>query len=87
MARLRRRAAQIGSTYILLIAGIVALGPTAQAQSSGAGQTVSVNGMEMYYEIHGDGDPLVLLHGITMRPRLSRLQKFSMPLVWTLPST
>ncbi len=24
---------------------------------------VPVNGLEMYYEIHGDGEPLVLLHG------------------------
>ena len=24
---------------------------------------MSVNGMEMYYEVHGQGDPLVLLHG------------------------
>ncbi|MGI8517616.1 MAG: alpha/beta fold hydrolase [Acidimicrobiia bacterium] len=24
---------------------------------------VSVNGLEMYYEIHGEGEPLVLLHG------------------------
>src|SRR5688572_22242557 len=24
---------------------------------------VSVNGLEMYYEIHGEGQPLVLLHG------------------------
>ena len=22
-----------------------------------------VNGLQMYYEIHGDGEPLVLLHG------------------------
>ena len=30
---------------------------------SGTGQTVSINGMEMYYEIHGTGEPLLLLHG------------------------
>src|SRR5215208_2404237 len=24
---------------------------------------VSVNGLEMYYEIHGTGQPLILLHG------------------------
>ncbi len=47
---------------ILLVIGIPLLGSTAWAQSSGAGQTVSVNGMEMYYEIHGQGEPLVLLH-------------------------
>jgi len=27
------------------------------------GQTISVNGIEMYYEVRGDGEPLVLLHG------------------------
>src|SRR5829696_2463079 len=33
------------------------------AQGLGAGGYASVNGLEMYYEIHGTGDPLVLLHG------------------------
>jgi pimeloyl-ACP methyl ester carboxylesterase len=32
-------------------------------QAQGAGGYVSVNGLEMYYEIHGTGEPLVLLHG------------------------
>src|ERR671937_2872217 len=27
------------------------------------GQSVEVNGMEMYYEVRGAGEPLVLLHG------------------------
>jgi pimeloyl-ACP methyl ester carboxylesterase len=27
------------------------------------GKKVSVNGMEMYHEIHGQGEPLVLMHG------------------------
>jgi len=36
-------------------------GPDARAQS--AGSYVSVNDLEMYYEIHGTGEPLVLLHG------------------------
>src|SRR5438445_4918303 len=27
------------------------------------GSYASVNGLEMYYEIHGTGEPLVLLHG------------------------
>jgi pimeloyl-ACP methyl ester carboxylesterase len=31
--------------------------------SSTLGQTIFVNGMEMYYEIRGAGEPLVLLHG------------------------
>ena len=33
------------------------------AQAPGAGNYASVNGLEMYYEIHGTGRPLVLLHG------------------------
>ncbi|MBW7996370.1 MAG: alpha/beta hydrolase [Candidatus Glassbacteria bacterium] len=35
------------------------------AQESLPGKTVSVNGMEMYYETYGQGEPLVLLHGFT----------------------
>jgi pimeloyl-ACP methyl ester carboxylesterase len=33
------------------------------AQAPGAGNYASVNGLNMYYEIHGVGQPLVLLHG------------------------
>jgi pimeloyl-ACP methyl ester carboxylesterase len=33
--------------------------------ASSTGHTASVNGMEMYYEVHGQGVPLVLLHGFT----------------------
>ena len=29
------------------------------------GQTEPINGMQMYYESHGQGEPLVLLHGFT----------------------
>src|SRR5437764_10406007 len=31
--------------------------------SSTPGQTIRINEMEMYYEIRGMGEPLVLLHG------------------------
>ena len=27
------------------------------------GKHAAVNGLEMYYEIHGEGEPLLLLHG------------------------
>jgi pimeloyl-ACP methyl ester carboxylesterase len=33
------------------------------ARGLGAGGYAPVNGLEMYYEIHGTGEPLVLLHG------------------------
>src|ERR671911_2554978 len=32
----------------------------------GAGDYASVNGLEMYYEIHGTGRPLIVLHGAYM---------------------
>jgi pimeloyl-ACP methyl ester carboxylesterase len=32
-------------------------------EAQGRGDYVSVNGLSMYYEIHGSGRPLVLLHG------------------------
>jgi pimeloyl-ACP methyl ester carboxylesterase len=35
------------------------------AQTAPEGHLASVNGMEMYYEVHGEGTPLVLLHGFT----------------------
>lgn len=30
---------------------------------NGVGEYAKVNGLNMYYEIHGDGNPLVLIHG------------------------
>ena len=43
---------------------LFAIGMThiAQAQSDDGG-TVAVNGIDMRYQVHGDGEPLVLLHG------------------------
>jgi pimeloyl-ACP methyl ester carboxylesterase len=35
----------------------------AQPAPSGAGHYAMVNGISMYYEIHGSGQPLVLIHG------------------------
>jgi pimeloyl-ACP methyl ester carboxylesterase len=32
-------------------------------QSASAGNYAPVNGLELYYELHGTGEPLVLLHG------------------------
>jgi pimeloyl-ACP methyl ester carboxylesterase len=36
------------------------------AQAPEAGNYAEVNGLSMYYEIHGTGEPLVLLHGAYM---------------------
>jgi pimeloyl-ACP methyl ester carboxylesterase len=32
-------------------------------ESTGVGSYASVNGLEMYYEVYGEGEPLLLLHG------------------------
>ncbi|UXN75104.1 alpha/beta hydrolase [Devosia sp. A8/3-2] len=48
------------------IAAAVLLTSTAFAQSEPKGDTVEVNGMQIYYEVSGAGDPLVVLHGAYM---------------------
>jgi hypothetical protein len=35
-------------------------------QGQAPGKYAAVNGLEMYYEIHGTGDPLVVIHGSFM---------------------
>jgi len=35
----------------------------AQAVTTANGHTVAVNGIELHYETHGEGEPLLLLHG------------------------
>lgn len=49
-----------------LVAAAVLLSAPALAQTGPVGARVSVNGMEMYYEVSGEGDPLVVLHGSYM---------------------
>jgi pimeloyl-ACP methyl ester carboxylesterase len=58
---------------LLLISSVV-------AESQATGQRVNVRGMQMYYEVSGNGDPLVVLHGaymniITMGEIIPRLAK------------
>lgn len=50
---------------ILIVAALLACRP-ALAQSEPAGDRVEINGMQMYYEVSGEGDPLVVLHGAYM---------------------
>jgi pimeloyl-ACP methyl ester carboxylesterase len=55
-----------------LIVAIVALaacntsGETASMPPAAAGHRVQVNGMQLYYEVSGTGDPLIVLHGAYM---------------------
>ncbi|WP_226783114.1 alpha/beta fold hydrolase [Oceaniglobus trochenteri] len=50
---------------ILLTATLAAMGP-ALADDGPTGDRVAVNGMQMYYEVSGAGDPLIVLHGAYM---------------------
>lgn len=57
------RTAQIAAG--LIAASLIAAGPVF-AQSEPTGDRVEVNGMQMYYEVSGAGDPLIVLHGAYM---------------------
>jgi pimeloyl-ACP methyl ester carboxylesterase len=46
---------------VLLMAGAAA-----RAEAQDAGKRVAVNGMQVYYEVTGQGEPLVVLHGAYM---------------------
>jgi pimeloyl-ACP methyl ester carboxylesterase len=67
----------------LVLAVAIAMAGPAFAQSQPAGDRVAVNGMEMYYEVSGEGDPLIVLHGAYMNietmgeiiPRLAESRK------------
>ena len=66
-----------------LIAAALLVASATVAHAQGVGSRVTVNGMRMYYEVSGTGDPLVVLHGAYMNipsmgaiiPRLARTHK------------
>src|SRR4051812_32274545 len=66
-----------------LIAAALLVTSAALAEAQPVGNRVEVNGMNMYYEVSGSGDPLVVLHGAYMNipamgaiiPRLAETHK------------
>lgn len=48
------------------LAGALLMSTAAIAQSEPVGDRIEVNGMQMYYEVSGQGEPLVVLHGAYM---------------------
>src|SRR5438094_9521157 len=48
----------------LIAATMLIIGAMAAAQATG--RRVPVNGMQMYYEVSGSGEPLIVLHGAYM---------------------
>jgi pimeloyl-ACP methyl ester carboxylesterase len=62
----------------VIAASFLFLVGSAFAQADPVGDRVSVNGMQMYYEVSGEGDPLIVLHGahmniVSMGPIVARL--------------
>jgi pimeloyl-ACP methyl ester carboxylesterase len=47
----------------IIIFTIIVMTATNKTQAQEKGHYASVNGLKMYYEIHGTGQPLVLVHG------------------------
>jgi pimeloyl-ACP methyl ester carboxylesterase len=68
-------------TFMLL--GAMIMASSAVAQDQPRGDYADVNGMRMYYEVSGEGDPLIVLHGAYMNipamggiiPKLSETHK------------
>jgi len=66
----------------LLVASLL-LAAAAVAEAQPVGNRVKVNGMQMYYEVSGVGDPLIVLHGAYMNipsmgaiiPKLAKTHK------------
>ncbi|MCV3243009.1 alpha/beta fold hydrolase [Mesorhizobium sp. ZC-5] len=66
-----------------LIAAFALMAAPAFADDAPKGERVEVNGMQMYYETSGEGDPLIVLHGAYMNipsmgeivPMLARTHK------------
>jgi pimeloyl-ACP methyl ester carboxylesterase len=65
------------------MAAALLVGGPAFADAEAAGDRVEVNGMQIYYEVSGAGDPLIVLHGAYMNipsmgaiiPRLAETHK------------
>src|SRR5438093_2974003 len=55
-----RRESMLRTTLLVLP---LLLTGSAVADAQAVGQRVKVNGMQMYYEVSGRGDPLIVLHG------------------------
>jgi 3-oxoadipate enol-lactonase len=46
------------------------LGLAASRQANGQGRTARINGEDLYYEVQGEGTPLVLIHGWSLNLRM-----------------
>ena len=54
---------RIVSSLLAVLLGSFVFTSSVRAENAGRGRSVAVNGIELYYETHGEGEPLILLHG------------------------
>src|SRR6186713_2090341 len=50
----------------VVVAASLLLGAAVVTEAQATGKRVAVNGMQMYYEVSGAGEPIVVLHGAYM---------------------
>lgn len=65
---MHRKIVFVGVVALILVALVVPFSASAQTEAEygsndAAGQTVSVNDVEIYYEVYGEGQPVLVLHG------------------------
>src|SRR6476660_10541028 len=60
----KERRRSMPRTSLLVASLLLAAATVAEAQA--VGNRVKVNGMQMYYEVSGAGDPIIVLHGAYM---------------------
>src|SRR5688572_18918921 len=61
--QLKRRETPAMRMFAMVLALAALHAPTAMAQAKAKGAYADANGLRYYYEIHGKGEPLLLLHG------------------------
>jgi pimeloyl-ACP methyl ester carboxylesterase len=64
MTRTHYRAA-CAASFVFLLFFLLGSVPALALDEAPPGKTVAVNGIQMYYETQGEGEPLVLLHGFS----------------------
>jgi pimeloyl-ACP methyl ester carboxylesterase len=65
---MHRKVVFVGAVALILIALLVPFSASAQTETNygsndAVGKTVSVNDVEIYYEVYGEGQPVLVLHG------------------------
>lgn len=58
-----RRLALVPLLFLFVVAVLHAQGPASYGSNPGAGSTFTHDGIKLYYEVYGKGEPILLVHG------------------------